>query len=119
MVEKKQSTSDLDIVPELIKVTIGAGSDIQDNVQISQTAFPATVSGTAVPQAPATAVTLFAWDLDYGSSGMPLPAPTATAFGFNFQLQNAPATGWHVLTLDGFDNNGDYTPRHISFQVTL
>jgi hypothetical protein len=97
------------IKPYFVRIVFTQPTDGQ---MLQATDFPYTVKGTAVPQAPATAVATAGWDVDDGDVNLMLLPGT----DFWFQISDTGVLGAHLITVFTFDDTGDLTENSVSYQ---
>jgi hypothetical protein len=97
------------IKPYFVKITFAHPADGQ---LLAATDFPFTVDGTAIPQAPATAVTVGGWDVDDDLVNLMM----VLGGGFSFDIDDPGVSGPHLVTVFAFDDTGELTENSVSFQ---
>ena len=97
------------IKPFFVKIAFSQPADGQ---VLMATDFPFTVQGTAIPQAPATAVFVGGWDVDDDLVNL----MALLGGDFSFDIDDPGTLGPHLITVFAFDDTGDLTESSVSFQ---
>jgi hypothetical protein len=97
------------IKPFFVKIAFSQPTDGQ---VLTSADFPFTVKGTAIPQEPATMVSIGGWDTDDDLVNLMLLLGT----DFSFDIPDPGTLGPHLITVFAFDDTGELTENSVSYQ---